>query len=67
MKAGNKFPCKKSIFFKDAIYRDFPGGPGVKTALPLQGAQVQSLVGKLRSHMPCGVAQKKKKDAICIM
>ena len=40
MKAGNKFPCKKSIFFKDAIYRDFPGGPGVKTALPLQGAWV---------------------------
>ena len=32
---------------------DFPGGPVVKTAFPLQGVQVQSLVGELRSHMPC--------------
>ena len=28
---------------------DFPGGPVVKTALPLQGAQVQYLVGEPRS------------------
>ena len=26
--------------------------------LPLQGAWVQSLVRELRSHMPCGVAEK---------
>ena len=26
----------------------------VKTALPIQGAQVQSLVRVLRFHMPCG-------------
>ena len=30
--------------------------------LPLQGAQVQSLVRGLRSHMPPGMAEKKKDD-----
>ena len=29
--------------------------------LPLQGAWVQSLVWKLRSHKPCSAAKKKKK------
>ena len=29
--------------------------------LPLQGAWVRSLVRELRSHMPCGMAKKKKK------
>ena len=29
--------------------------------LPMQGTQVPSLVQELRSHMPCGVAKKKKK------
>ena len=33
----------------------------LKFALPLQGAQVQSLVGEQRSHMPRSVATKKKK------
>ena len=28
--------------------------------LPMQGAWVPSLVGDLRSHMPCGVATKNK-------
>ena len=27
--------------------------------LPLQGAQAQSLVGELRSHMPHGITKKK--------
>ena len=31
--------------------RDFPGGPMVKILLPMQGMQVQSLAGELRSHM----------------
>ena len=31
--------------------RDILGGPVVKTVLPLQGAQVQSLVRELKSHM----------------
>ena len=37
-----------------------PGHPVVKTALPLQGPQVRSLVGELRSHMHgvCSVARK---------
>ena len=39
-------------------FRDFPAGPVVKTP---QGVQVRSLVGELRSHMPRGVAKKKKK------
>ena len=38
---------------------ELPGGPGVENELPLQGAQVQSLVGELRSHVPCSVAQNK--------
>ena len=37
-----------------------PGGPVVKTLPSMQGVRVQSLVGKLRSHMPWG--QKKKKN-----
>ena len=31
-------------------------------ALPLQGAQAQSLVGELRSRKPWGAAKKKKKE-----
>ena len=33
----------------------------VKTALPLQGAWVQTLVGELKPHVPHSVAKKKKK------
>ena len=33
----------------------------VKTALPMHGAKVQSLVEELRSHMPRGMAKRKKK------
>ena len=29
--------------------------------LPMQGVRVQSMVGELRSHMPLGVALKKRK------
>ena len=32
--------------------------------LPLQGTQVRSLVGELRSHMPCSEAKKKKEKGI---
>ena len=38
--------------------KDFPGGPVVKTVLPLQGARVQSLVMELKFHMPHGVAKR---------
>ena len=40
---------------------DFPGGPVVETALPVQGAEVQSLVRELTSHMPWYAAKKVKK------
>ena len=33
----------------------------VKTVLLMQGVQVQSLVGELRSHIAHAVAKKKKK------
>lgn len=39
---------------------DFFGGPAVKTVLLMQGAQVQSLVRELRSHIAHAVAKKKK-------
>ena len=34
---------------------------GNDSTLPLQGAQVQSLVWQLRSHVPCGTEKKKSK------
>ena len=37
-----------------------PGGPVVRTTLPLHGTQVRSLVGELKFHMPYGTAKKKK-------
>ena len=37
-----------------------PCSPLVRTLLPLQEAQVCSLVGELRSHILYGVAKKKK-------
>ena len=33
-------------------------GQWLRICLPMQGAWIQSLVGELRSHMPCGVARK---------
>ena len=41
-------------------YGSFPGYPVVKTCAPMQGAGVQSLVKKLQSHTPHGIAKKKK-------
>ena len=31
-------------------------GQWLRLCLPMQGAWIQSLVGELRSHMPCGLA-----------
>ena len=36
---------------------EFPGGPVVKTVLPLQGARAWSLGEELSSHMPRGTAK----------
>lgn len=35
---------------------------GNLSTLPLQGAQVQSPVWQLRSHVPCGTGKKKVRD-----
>ena len=40
--------------------RDFPGGPVVKTQLPLQGSWVSSLVRELKSYILHSAAKKKK-------
>ena len=41
---------------------EFPGSPVVRTPrFHCKGAWVRSLVGELRSRMPCDPAQKKKK------
>ena len=37
------------VLLQTTCLRDSPGGPVVKTVLSLWGAQVQSLVGELRS------------------
>ena len=58
-------PCKKTLV--KSVLRNFPGGPAVKTLLPLQGAQIQSLVSsvkELRSCMLCSAAKKKEKSRI---
>ena len=47
----------KSYHFEDHV--GLPCGPD--SALPLQGAQVRSLVGELRSPMPLCVAKKLKR------
>ena len=41
---------------------NFPGRPVVKTAFPVQGTQVQSLMRKLRSQMLHSKAKKKKNN-----
>ena len=38
---------KKDVLSIKYTYRDFPGGPAAKTALPLQGALVRSLATEL--------------------
>ena len=40
--------------------KDFPGGPAVKTLLPMLGTYVQSLDRELRAHALCGMAKRKK-------
>ena len=49
----NKSLKKKKYIYISQKFRDFPDGPVVKTALPLQGTLVRSLVGELRPCIPC--------------
>ena len=44
---------------RSKAYRDFPGGPLVKTSHFHARAWVRSLVRELRSHMPHGAAKQK--------
>ena len=37
----------------------------VHSVLPVQGSWVRTLVEEVRSHMPCGMAKKKKKKRTC--
>ena len=53
------FHCAAKV--KNYCSWESPGGPVVKTVLPLQGVWVRSLVGELRSHIPCSVAKNKQK------
>ena len=41
------------------LAKDFPGSPVLRTPLSLLRVPVQCLVGELRSHKPCCVAEKK--------
>ena len=54
----NYFPSKNNFT------GDFPGSPVVKFPhFQCRGARVQSLVGELRSHMPCSMTIKKEKTS----
>lgn len=50
---GDKFKFK----YRKIVYRDLPGCPMVKTALPPQAARLQALVREPGSHRPCGMAE----------
>ena len=52
------------FFWSKGATCGFPGGHVVKTVLPLQGSHVRSLGGELKSHMPCGTANKRGKGMI---
>ena len=51
---GNK------TWFKSIWRGTSPAGPVIKTALPMQGRQIQSLVRELRSYMPLSMAKRLK-------
>ena len=52
-------------YFKMYMMREFPGNPVIRTpCFHCPRAQVQSLVGELKSHMPHGVAKQSKVYAV---
>ena len=55
------WPGVPLLFWRMSGELYFPGGSMVKTLLPMQEPWVQSLVGELRSHMPCSMAKRLKK------
>ena len=51
------------VYDKSGISQDFPGGPVVKIlSYHCRGHRFESVVRKLRSHKPPGVAKKKEKE-----
>ena len=44
------------------VLRNFPDGQVVISAFPRQDAQVQALVGELRSHMQSGEVKKNQQS-----
>ena len=56
-----KFPISIHFLFSKGGHVGLPWRfSGEDHALPLQGVQIQSLIGKLRSHISCGKAEKIK-------
>ena len=45
--------------------QEFPGGPVVRTRAFTAVAQVQSLLGELRSHKLLGASKKNQKTVLC--
>ena len=59
---SSSLPVEMTVLSKKLEGRTSPGSPVVKTpCFHYRGAQVQSLVRELTSHMPQGMAPKKKK------
>ena len=55
--------CAEGALVRNASSLGLPRwSSGSGSVLPLPVVQVQSLVGELRSHVPCGVAQKRIKQ-----
>ena len=50
--------CWQMLFKNTVLWELLWGSSGYDSMLPLQGMHVWSLVGKLRSHMLCGMAKK---------
>ena len=58
---ADKTLVTKHLFNVPAFFPwDFPGGPGLRPHLPMQGVWVWSLVAVLRSHMLCSQKTKTK-------
>ena len=53
--------CTK-VSLRMRFLRGFLGSPVVDSVLPLQGRPDQSLVGKLRSHMPWGMEKERERE-----
>ena len=63
---GLFFLCLTAAFLKKAQCDGTSGwSSGSDSAHPVQGPQDQSLVGELRSHVPCNTVKKKAKCESC--